>query len=153
MVHNIYVKCNTCGTPIRLRIQLDGSIYKYDLPIHICCPNPDCGDEFDCSFNHKQGILPRWYVASEKDMPKQFEAVRDIINLQKEVEALKEHNKWHRIDENPDDLPTKDKEYLVKVIFDVGTGNEHIFLAQWRNENKFWDSLYEKDIVAWKDPE
>ena len=69
MVYNIYVKCNTCETPIRLRIQLDGSIYKYDLPIHICCPNPNCCDEFDCYFNHKQGVLPKWFVASEKDMP------------------------------------------------------------------------------------
>lgn len=93
------------------------------------------------------------YIQAEKDMPKQFEAVRDIIRLQKEVDELKEHNKWHRIDENPDDLPTDDKEYLVKVVFDVGTGNEHIFLAQWWNENKFWDSLYEKDIVAWKEVE
>ena len=70
MVYNTYIKCNTCGTPIRLRIQMDGCVYRYDLPIHICCPNPDCGDEFDCHFNHKQGILPRWFVASEKDMPK-----------------------------------------------------------------------------------
>ena len=69
MVYNIYIKCNTCGTPIRLRIQLDGSIYRYDLPIHVCCPNPNCGDEFDCHFNHKQGILPKWFVASEEETP------------------------------------------------------------------------------------
>lgn len=93
------------------------------------------------------------YLQAEKDMPKQFEAARDIIRLQKEVDELKEHNRWHRIDENSDDLPTEDKEYLVKVIFDVGTGNEHIFLAQWWNENKFWDSLYKDDIVAWKEVE
>lgn len=69
MVFNTYVKCNTCGTSIRLRIQLDGCIHKYDLPIHICCPNQDCGDEFDCHFSHEKGILPKWFVASEENIP------------------------------------------------------------------------------------
>ena len=26
-------------------------------------------DEFDCHFNHKQGILPKWFVASEEETP------------------------------------------------------------------------------------
>lgn len=113
-------------------------------------------NEVNGYYNQLKGMSEDYqagYLQAEKDMPTPSEAAFEIIRLQKKLDALNEHNKWHRVDENPDDLPTEDKEYLVKVVFNVGTGNEHVFLAQWWNENKFWDSLYEKDIVAWKEVE
>lgn len=48
------------------------------------------------------------YIQAEKDMPKQFEAVRDIIRLQKEVDTLKLKNK------------DCEKEFAAKLLEELG---------------------------------
>lgn len=59
MVINVPLKCDTCGSLIRLKIQCDDSLYNYDFPLHIYCQK--CGDEFDCRYTLKNGILPKKY--------------------------------------------------------------------------------------------
>lgn len=72
------------------------------------------------------------YIQAEKDMPKQFEAIHDIIRLQKRIDELEAKNKWHNINSEP--IPTlsfhekDDTLYLVKLINSGGirlvTGTE-----------------------------
>lgn len=59
MVTGEYIKCEMCDTVFKFRLQLDHSIYSYELPISIKCPT--CGNTFDCRFNHKLGVMPKQY--------------------------------------------------------------------------------------------
>lgn len=59
MVTGEYIKCDMCDAVFKFRLQLDYSIYSYELPIGIKCPA--CGNTFDCRFNHKLGVMPRQY--------------------------------------------------------------------------------------------
>lgn len=66
MVTGSYIKCDMCNAVFKLRLQLDKSIYAYELPIGIKCP--DCGNTFDCRFGYKHGILPKQYAADTEDV-------------------------------------------------------------------------------------
>ena len=63
MTINVPIKCDTCGTIIMLKIQCDDSLNHYEFHLHIYCK--ECGDEFDCSYSNKHGILPTKYRSSK----------------------------------------------------------------------------------------
>lgn len=59
MVTGEYIKCDMCDAVFKFRLQVDYSIYSYELPIGIKCPK--CGNTFNCRFNHKTGVMPKQY--------------------------------------------------------------------------------------------
>ena len=65
MVAGSYIKCDMCDAVFKFRLQLDKSVYAYELPIGIKCPG--CGNTFDCRFSYKHGILPKQYAADTED--------------------------------------------------------------------------------------
>ena len=65
MVTGEYIKCDMCDAVFKFRLQLDMSMYSYELPIAITCP--ECGNSFDCRFTSKMGILPKQYNTSPVD--------------------------------------------------------------------------------------
>lgn len=65
MVIGSYIRCDMCDAVFKFRLQLDNSIYLYELPIGIMCPR--CGNTFDCRYSNKNGILPMQYNVEIED--------------------------------------------------------------------------------------
>lgn len=72
-----------------LKIQCDDSLYHYEFPIHVYCPS--CGDEFDCVFSPKSGILPKCHSCPDNTETTSFmyySPQLPIPNLSSEEKSL-----------------------------------------------------------------
>ena len=71
MVFAVPFRCDTCDTLISLKIQADDSLFAYDYPISLECPN--CGARIQFVYNKDKGIFPLKYrtdgkVSTEYDL-------------------------------------------------------------------------------------
>ena len=67
MVFAVPFRCDTCDTGINLKIQADDSLFTYDYPISLECPN--CGARIEFKYNKDRGILPlRYRIHGEENI-------------------------------------------------------------------------------------
>lgn len=58
MVFGVPFRCDMCDTIINLKIQADNSLFHYDYPISVICP--ECGNQLNLIYK-KDGIFPKDY--------------------------------------------------------------------------------------------
>lgn len=72
MVFAVPFRCDTCDTLISLKIQADQSLFAYDYPINLECPN--CGARIVFTYNKDKGILPLGYrIHGEENVSTEFD--------------------------------------------------------------------------------
>lgn len=72
MVFAVPFRCDICDTCISLKIQADDSLFTYDYPISLECPN--CGNQINFHYNKDKGILPlRYRIHEEKNVSTEYD--------------------------------------------------------------------------------
>ncbi len=57
------IKCDVCGHTFTIKSQMDDSIFAYDWPIEIVCP--ECSNHIALHMNYPDGIKPSSYIVKE----------------------------------------------------------------------------------------